>query len=32
MVEEIFNEMLDNSDFEYVTLAQIFARISPDGW
>jgi hypothetical protein len=29
---EIFNEMLDNSDFEYVTLAQILARINPDGW
>jgi hypothetical protein len=32
MVEEIFNEMLDNSDFEYVTLAQILSRINPDGW
>jgi hypothetical protein len=32
MVEEIFNEMLDNSDFEYVTLAQILARINPCGW
>jgi hypothetical protein len=32
MVEELFNEMLDNSDFEYITLAQILTRINPDGW
>lgn len=32
MVEEISNEMLDNSDFDYVTLAQILTRIKPDGW
>jgi hypothetical protein len=32
MVDEIFNEMLDNSDFEYVTLAQILTLINPNGW
>jgi hypothetical protein len=32
MVEEIFTEMLENSDFEYVTIAQLLTRIKPDGW
>jgi len=32
MVEEIFTEMLENSDFEYVTVAQLLTRIKPDGW
>jgi hypothetical protein len=32
MVEEIITELLENSDFEYVTLAQLLTRIKPDGW
>jgi len=32
MFEEIFTEMLESSDFEYVTLAQLLTRIKPDGW
>jgi hypothetical protein len=32
MVEEIISEMLENSDFEYVTIAQLLIRIKPDGW
>jgi hypothetical protein len=32
MLEEIFNEVLDSSDFDYKTQAQILSRIKPDGW
>ena len=32
MVEEIFNEILDSPDFDYITQAQILSRIKPDGW
>lgn len=32
LIEKISNEMLDNSDFDYITLAQILTRINPDGW
>jgi hypothetical protein len=32
MIEEIFNEILDSPDFEYIIQAQILSRIKPDGW
>jgi|WetSurMetagenome_2_1015567.scaffolds.fasta_scaffold08983_2 hypothetical protein len=32
MLEEIFNEILDSSDFDYVVKAQILTRIKPYGW
>jgi hypothetical protein len=32
MVNELFNEILESSDFDYITQAQILLRIKPDGW
>ena len=32
VLEEIFNEILDSQDFDYVTQAEILSRIKPDGW
>jgi hypothetical protein len=32
MINELFNEILESSDFDYITQAQILLRIKPDGW
>jgi len=32
MLEEIFNDILESSEFEYDTKAQILSRIKPNGW
>ena len=32
MVEELFNEILDSPDFDYITQTEILLRIKPDGW
>jgi hypothetical protein len=32
MLEEIFNEILDSQDGDYVVIAQVLADMKPTGW
>jgi len=32
MLEEIFNEILDSQDGDYVVIAQVLADMKPAGW
>ncbi len=32
MIEEIFNEILDSEDGDYIIKAQVLAIMKPDGW
>jgi hypothetical protein len=32
MLEEIFDEILDSPDFDYIIKTQILIRIKPEGW
>jgi hypothetical protein len=32
MVEELFNEIMEDADFTYETQAKVLAAIKPHGW
>lgn len=32
MIEELFNEILESPDFDYMIKVQLLTRIKPHGW